>query len=151
MCAINKTAGLEDGSIGDDQITSSSRYGNSDDRAPWNARLNNEATFWAAANNRRTGYHWLQIDFVNDTIIKGIRTQGSLPAQGQWVRSLEIETGDDEDILYPIQVNGSIVVSTGHIQKSWRHVYANTHQLQRVEAIDTEFRDIWIDIAVQGS
>ena len=109
MCAINKTAGLEDGSLSDDQITSSSHYSGRD---PWNARLNNEASFWAAANSRRTGYHWLQIDFGNDTIIKGIRTQGSFVAVGQWVQSLEIETGDDEDILYPIQVNGSIVVSS---------------------------------------
>ena len=113
MCAINKTAGLEDGSISDDQITSSSRYG---DRAPWNARLNNETTFWAAANNIRTGDHWLQIDFINETTIKGIQTQGSLPAQAQWVSYLEIEAGDDEFILHPIQVNGSVVVSTGHRQ-----------------------------------
>ena len=106
-CANEKPAGLEDGSIGDNQITVSSFYPG---RPSSDARLK-DGNFWAVFDANPNRNHWIQITFMSNNLIKGIRTQGAALGYGQWVKTLQVQTGDDVNTLKPIQEAGSVKVS----------------------------------------
>ena len=102
-------AGLENGTVKDHQFSASSSW---DD---WNggkdlaseARLNNDH-FWASG--RRVN-QWIQIDFLTETPIKGVISQGcGYKHLGQWVTAYQVLFGSDEATLEPIREFGSIKV-----------------------------------------
>ncbi|XP_072017518.1 lactadherin-like [Amphiura filiformis] len=97
-----QTLGLATGFVKDDQITASSYY--IYNRLPEFGRLN-YSSYWAASTINHGHYRWLQVDFLSAVGIKGIRTQGAglVP---QWVTTLSIKTGDDENSLAPIMESG---------------------------------------------
>ena len=54
---------------------------------------------------------WIQIDFLEETPIKGITTQGA-GTQEQWVTEYQVAVGNIEGALEPIMESGSIKVGT---------------------------------------
>ena len=75
---------MENGKIGNDQISASSHYNGI---PPSFARLNRIGKGWAAGS--RNTNQWLQVDFQQTSIITGISTQGLGPLN-QYVTAYKI-------------------------------------------------------------
>ena len=87
--------GMEDGTITDVQVTSSSRL--DDNHSPSQARLNfkeeeNKAGGWSAQTNDEN--QWLQVDLGSYTRVTRVATQG-LNAKDEWVTRYKLQFSDD--------------------------------------------------------
>ena len=87
--------GMEDGSITDVQVSSSSRL--DDNHSPSQARLNfkeegNKAGGWSAQTNDKN--QWLQVDLSSYTRVTRVATQG-LNANDEWVTKYKLQYSDD--------------------------------------------------------
>ena len=83
-CDQSRPLGMEDKTIAGWQITASSNYNAYD---PWRARLRDTRS-WATATQNPSS-PWIQVEFVNITIITGIQTQGEGLRLG-WVETLHV-------------------------------------------------------------
>ncbi|XP_072017381.1 uncharacterized protein [Amphiura filiformis] len=100
-----KPLGLASRDVLDSQLTASSYfYDDTHTRSPEFGRLNNDQS-WAPLTNDNEKYQWLQVDFLSAVGMKGIQTQGAGLVQ-QWVTTLSIKTGNDENSLAPIMESG---------------------------------------------
>ena len=115
ISAVEGPLGIEDGSITDDQITSSSHW---EDDARWKAsegRLNNPTQFWSKGDDDDTP--WIQVAFSSPVTITAIQTQGANDdgedGDGEvWVTELEMQTGDSVTTLEYIMDGPNPEVST---------------------------------------
>ena len=87
--------GMEDGTITDVQVTSSSRL--DDNHSPSQARLNfkeeeNKAGGWSTQPNDENP--WLQVDLGSYTRVTRVATQG-LNAKDEWVTKYKLQFSDD--------------------------------------------------------
>ncbi len=92
---------MEDRTIQDSQLSASSTYKNQAKYAPKQGRLRNNK-HWSTKDAYRSGYHWIQVDFLSsgDAEVTGIQVQGSADSSSQeWVQKFKIEYGDAEDSL----------------------------------------------------
>ncbi|XP_072043967.1 uncharacterized protein [Amphiura filiformis] len=81
--------GMEDGTIQDDQITASSYYTNGKTNYyPWKARLNGNS-YWRPPASMLHDL-WIQVDFVETVVIKGLESQGSGLAS-RWIKNLQVQ------------------------------------------------------------
>ncbi len=101
-CNSPAALGLESKKIQNRQITASSYY--DADHRPEEARLNN-VECWASGDSEGPA-PWLQVDLKETYIITGIQVQGS-PGANEWVKELQVQTGETEASLAFIQENGS--------------------------------------------
>ncbi|XP_072040245.1 IgGFc-binding protein-like [Amphiura filiformis] len=86
--------GLEDGRIGNEEITASSIYDSSYSAAQ--GRLNNKNKYWATQEEVPNNA-FIQIRFRKEVTLCGIRTQGSAQsAYNEYVTALEIQCGETE-------------------------------------------------------
>ena len=97
--------GMEWGYIHGSQISSS---GHTDEHSPSEARLHNVNGFWSAEIQDEI---WLQIDFLELFGITGIQTQGASPTIAEWVKTLQIYTGNDVNSITPIMEGRDPMVS----------------------------------------
>ena len=86
---------MEDGTITDVQVSSSSRL--DDNHSPSQARLNfkeeeNKAGGWSAQTNDEN--QWLQVDLSSYTRVTRVATQG-LNAKDEWVTKYKLQFSDD--------------------------------------------------------
>ena len=86
---------MEDGTITDDQISSSTRM--DDDHSPSKARLNfkeeeNKAGGWSSQTNDEN--QWLQVDLGSYTRVTRVATQG-LNVNNEWVTKYKLQFSDD--------------------------------------------------------
>ena len=105
-CSKSKPLGMENGAIGNSQITSSSSY---QDNLAEKGRLNNDEC-WLG---KETGGEWFQVDFMFVVTITAIQTQGcETNFYPTYVSKLQIAIGNSQDPLYYIRDdNGEIEVS----------------------------------------
>ncbi|XP_066019015.1 uncharacterized protein [Pocillopora verrucosa] len=87
--------GMEDGTITDDQVSSSTRL--DDNHSPSKARLNfkeeeNNAGGWSAQTNDEN--QWLQVDLGSYTRVTRVATQG-LNVNNEWVTKYKLQFSDD--------------------------------------------------------
>ena len=89
---------MESGAIRDDQITASSFFNYFGvNYEPWKGRLNNkDAHFWST-KTKDPEDPWIQVNMLQQTVVKGIITQGGLSVNEQWVTELQIQYGESED------------------------------------------------------
>ena len=97
--------GMEWGYIHGSQISSS---GHTNEHSSSEARLNNVNGFWSAEIQDEI---WLQIDFLELFGITGIQTQGASPKIAEWVKTLQIHTGNDVNSITPIMEGSDPMVS----------------------------------------
>jgi len=95
ICIYSTGLGLEDGRIGDEQITASSSYGIA--VSAYNARLNKVSSNgvkggWAAGKLDLN--QWLQVDLGRRYQIHAIATQG-LYNYAQWVKTYSLQYSDN--------------------------------------------------------
>ena len=105
---------MESRAIRDDQITGSSFHVNqrkSIMRKPFEGRLNNINGLHWATETKDPKEPWIQVNMSQQTVVKGIITQGSLLVK-QWVTELQIQYGGSEDTMTYINENGKPLVST---------------------------------------
>lgn len=84
--------GMENGQIGDAQITASSEY--SEAYAAPQGRLNVKAGGGAWLPSTSNVYQWLQVDLGRYRVVTGIATQGR-NGISQWVTSYELQYSED--------------------------------------------------------
>ena len=91
---------MENFGITDGQITSSTSFFTGKFQAE-KGRLNHTSN-WAAG--QRDTNPWIQVDLLHQMIVTGIITQGSVERQA-WVKYLQIQYGESEDVLEYISEN----------------------------------------------
>ena len=89
---------MENGTIGNSQITSSTSYSN---YPAWKGRLNGDK-FWLTSGNEPGG-EWFQVDFMYVVTITAIQTQGYEFDLQVYVTNLQIAIGNFQDSLYFIR------------------------------------------------
>ena len=93
---------MEDRSIEDTQITASSYTSDwRNDYKPHLARLNNQGlNYWAPEISGYPLSAWIQVDFLTNVELYGMRRQGFRDSfYNQYVSVLEIQTGNSEESL----------------------------------------------------
>ena len=98
---------MEDYTIYDSQITSSSNY---QGYPAWKGRLNGDSCW---AYSQKNSDIWFQVDFVFVVTITAIQTQGcQTPWGNEYVTDLQVAIGNSQDSLFFIQDdNGMVKVS----------------------------------------
>ncbi|XP_072016910.1 EGF-like repeat and discoidin I-like domain-containing protein 3 [Amphiura filiformis] len=101
--------GVEDGRIGDEQITASSFFASQRNllHAPPNARLNAQITpssigAWCAEFNDAN--QWIQVNLSAAVVVNGVMIQGRHGVD-QWVTKFRVQYGVNEDDLVYVQTN----------------------------------------------
>ena len=95
----NTPLGMEDGTITDGQISASSEYPYSVSHGPANARLNfrggnGRTGSWSVAPGDNNP--WLKVDFLHETTVTGVITQGRPDACcPQWVSRYTVSYSQD--------------------------------------------------------
>ena len=105
---------MESRAIRDDQITGSSFYETKTVSywQPFEGRLNNiDGRYWGT-ETKDPEDPWIQVNMSQQTVVKGIITQGGLTENEQWVTALQIQYGESEDTMDYIYENGKPIVST---------------------------------------
>ena len=97
-CIQSKPLGMENGTIGNSQITSSTSY---PDYPAWKGRLNGDGC-WITTGNEPGG-EWFQVDFMSVVTITAIQTQGYEATSQMYVTNLQIAIGNSQDSLYFIR------------------------------------------------
>ena len=105
---------MESRAIEDDQITGSSfdshtTWGKYE---PWEGRLNNIYNHFWSTETKDPEDPWIQVNMSQQTVVKGIITQGGAGGYDQWVTELQIQYGESEDTMSYIRENGKPIVST---------------------------------------
>ena len=102
--------GMEDGTIGNSQISSSSNY---QDFYAWKGRLNGDSCW---SSTKKDNNEWLQVEFLSVVTITAIQIQGFRQSEeDEYVEDLQVETGVLENSLNFIRNNyGSKIVSVKH-------------------------------------
>ena len=93
---------MEDRTIDDTQITASSYFSDSrNDYKPHLARLNNQGlNYWAPKFSGYPLSSWIQVDFLTNVVLYGIKRQGFRDSfYNYFVSQLEVQTGDSEESL----------------------------------------------------
>ena len=103
---------MESRIIRDDQITASSYLiRENEDYTAKRGRLNESPYYWSTATEHSND-SWIQVDMLQQTIVKGIITQGGITNTPQWITELQVQYGKSEDTLIYIHDNGNPRVST---------------------------------------
>ncbi len=105
-CNNPSALGMESGTIQDNQITASSYWNNNNNYGPSRARLH-DTNGWTSGT---VSDEWLQVDLLQTFIITGIKVQGS-PVDDEWVKKLQVQSGETEASLAFIEDGGSTKVS----------------------------------------
>ncbi|XP_072024687.1 uncharacterized protein [Amphiura filiformis] len=100
ICPNTGPLGMESGIIKDDQLKASSIYdGDGYSLPPEKGRLNN-ARYWATEHKDKSSYHWIQVAFQDLVTVAGVQTQGGGDfGEREWVKKLQIQSGDSENSL----------------------------------------------------
>ena len=114
ILAVEGPLGIEDGSITNDQITTSSYWQDENAYPGWKGRLNNTDGFWSMGEDDSAP--WIQVAFSSPVTITAIQTQGANDdgdgGDGKvWVTELEIQTGDSVTTLSYIRDGSNPEVS----------------------------------------
>ena len=100
---------MESGQIRDHQISASSQLDNS--RAAFNGRLNVDKEFDAWGSVFTDQNPWLQVDFMVNTTVSAISTQGRKSAN-HWVKSYSLSYSNNGIDFQFHKENGQIKVVT---------------------------------------
>ena len=102
---------MEDGTITNSQITSSSNYENFN---AWKGRLNGNLC-WSSELQVSISAEWFQVDFLSVVTIEAIQIQGFQDNIDEYVKILQVATGNSQDSLYFIRDDNEVVkVSVKH-------------------------------------
>lgn len=115
-------AGMEDYSIGNNQITASSYAQHNDNHKPWYSRLNQHGgTHWWGVGVDRSVHdptQWIQVDLKTEKEIYGIMTQGSGSTRwSQYIQTFKIlyRSSTDEDFKYAEDGAGEVMIFQGNV------------------------------------
>ena len=106
-CLDPKPLGMENGQIKDDQIRASSRYNHQFAASNGRLNLNVESGAWAYLRSDQNP--WLQVDFMENTTVTAISTQGQRNFD-HWVKNYTVSYSSNGTYFQFYEVNGQIKV-----------------------------------------